>query len=987
MSIHCSIVRSIIKCIFNCGTNIRIETNLIMIFKQASQKNFNLLCLLLALALLVGVPTKSAFAVDPDIKWRVLETNHFKVVYDSRHYPLAQKYALFAEQSYVTLVPVFKEAPRKTTLVLNDSTDLANGYATNVPYPLIMLYPVLPGSLDTISDYGNWGLELVTHEYVHTLNVEPSNGIFKPLRLVFGAIMRPNMLLPRWYLEGLAVQLETQYSSFGRLRSANYLAIARAMVEQGTLRKEDIARINESTIPDWPGGARPYLLGALVWNELIKLTSSETIYTLNQKYSRRIPFAIDGPLIEVARMDYATLLDKTYATTETNSNRQIDAIKASGETSHEKVKQEGQFSHSPVISPDGKKLLYVGNNYRNEEVIQFAERREKESFVGIESKTLVKGDSIQKVSWLPDSQSFVFDKVDEFNYHYEFSDLYRYDFNSKKAKRLTKGLRAKEPVVTNDGERIFFVQNVNSTARLASVDKNGQDLQVHHEPPLQGRVARPEFIRPGEIVFTLKLDDGKEELILLNLETKVSKKLFTELSPVHFPRMTSQGLTFVSDKSGVANVMIANSTLSSARPLTNVTTRAMTAEYDVQAEEYLYSHLYAEGPQLVRMSLADSKKAPAQLPQVGSLVDYQWKQHTPPEVDAKYEEKDYSVWPYLIPRYWMPWFYLSSNSNFFSASTSAGDPLGKHAYSLSAYYDSYPGKPGFSGSYINQTTDLIFSLDAIDEYDRLSATTLRHSTAGVVSAAGYLPWLSNSWTGGLGWRYDQTQYANRRPRVRNGPQIFFTYKDYSQKGIEISPESGGALKVAYTKFLEGVGNIAYDRIDINGRYYHSKWLPKRHVLAPSIRATIEPGLKDILLGTSSISNGQIESTLNARHVMRGYDPSIFIGRNMISSSLEYRFPVANTYQGAGTTPIFIKRWHGALLADAITMDGVYYDNKLDAYPQTRIGGRMFMSAGAEVRADATIGYHLPITFSLGMYYAFDDRAGTRSPVPFIGFQM
>lgn len=947
-----------------------------MIFKQAFLKVFALVCL-----------TKVAFAVDPDIKWRVLETNHFKIVHDSRHYPLAQKYALFAEQSYSTLVPVFKEAPRKTTLVLNDSTDNANGYSTNVPYPLIMLYPVLPGSLDTISDYGNWGLELVTHEYVHTLNVEPSNGIFKPLRYIFGATMRPNMLLPRWYLEGLAVHLETQYSSFGRLRSANYLAIARAMVEQGTLRKEDIARINESTIPDWPGGARPYLLGALVWNELIKLTNTETIYTLNQKYSRRIPFTIDGALQDVAGMDYSTLLAKTYSTAETNSNKQIQAVKAAGETSHEKFKQEGHFSHSPVISPDSKRLVYVGNNHRNEEVVRFAERSANESFGNIESKTLASGDSIQKLSWFPDSQSFVFDKVDEFDRYYEFSDLYRYEFNNKKSKRVTKGLRAREPVVSPDGERIYFVQNVVATARLASVDRNGQDLQIHHEPPLQGRVARPEFINSKEIVFTEKLDDGKEHLVLLNLETKVTKKLFTELSPVHFPRMTTQGLTFVSDKSGVANVMLANRTLTSARPLTNITTRAMTAEYDSQTEEFLYSHLYAEGPQLVRLSLADSKKAPAQLPQVGSLVDYQWQQHTPPNIDVQFKEKDFSVWPYLIPRYWMPWFYLSSTSNFFSATTSAGDPLGKHAYSLSAYYDSYPGKPGFFGSYINQTTDLIFSLDALDEYDRLSATTLRHSTAAVASAASYLPGLSSSWTGGLGWRYDQTQYANRRPRVRNGPQIFFSYKDYSQKGIEISPESGGALKVAYTKFLEGVGNIAYDRIDVNGRYYHSKWLPKRHVLAPSLRATIEPGLKDILLGTSSISNGQIESTLNARHVMRGYDPSVFIGRNMISSSLEYRFPIANTYRGAGTTPLFFKRFHGAVMADAITMDGVYLDNVQESYEPTRIGGRMFMSTGVEVRADSTIGYHLPVMFSLGLYYAFDDRAGNRSPIPFLGFQM
>lgn len=926
--------------------------------------------------------------MDPDIEWKVLETEHFKIVYDSRHYLLAQKYALFAEQAFATLVPIFKEHPRKTTLVLNDETDSANGYSSSVPYPLIMLYPVLPGSLDSIGDYGNWGLELITHEYTHTLNIEPSNGVFKGLRYIFGSTMRPNMLLPRWYLEGLAVQLETQYSSFGRLRSANYLAIARAMVEQKTLRKEDISRINESTIPDWPGGARPYLLGALVWNELVQEKGPEIIYTLNDRYSRRIPFTIDGALVDVAQMDYRALLDKTYAHTENNADKQIAQITAAGLTASEPLKQKSKFSHSPVISPDGKKLLYIATDHRSDALVQMYERAGSESFIADDPKTLTKGDGIQRASWFPDSQAFVFDKVDEFDRYFEYSDLYIYDFNSKKkVRRFTKGLRAREAVVSPDGQQIFFVQNTGQTARLSSVDRNGENLVVHHEPPLQGRVARPEFLNSKEIIFTEKLDDGTELLQVLDLETKVKRKVLQQFAPVHYPRPTSQGLLFISDKSGVANVMLANKGLTTAVPVTNLTTRAMTAEYDDNAKEYLYSRLYSEGPLLVRTTLEESKKAPAKLPQVASLVDYQWPQHTPPAVDATFEQKNYSPWPYLIPRYWMPWFYLSSTGNFFSASTSASDPLGKHAYSVSAFYDTYPNKPGFYASYLNQTTDIMFALDGADEYDRLTSSLIRHNTAVVATAASFIPSFSSNWQMGLGWRYDQTHLANSSPQVRNGPQVFLAYKDYSQRGLEISPETGGAFKAAYTKFLEDLGNIDYDRIDLSARYYHSKWLPERHVLAPSIRATIEPGLNSILLGPASSANGQLESTLNARHLMRGYDPSVFIGRNMLSASLEYRFPIANVYRGAGTTPLFIKRWHGAAFTDAITLDGVFLDQEAVLYRRTRIGGRMFMGAGGELRADTTLGYHLPVTFTLGLYYGFDQLAGNRSAIPFFGIQM
>lgn len=951
-----------------------------MTFRHFTQV-FLLLCLVVA-------PFNLAKAVDPRIDWKVLETEHFKVVYDSRHYPLAQKYALFAEQSYATLVPIFREAPKKTTLVLNDETDQANGYSTDVPYPLVMLYPVLPTSLDSIGDYGNWGLELVTHEYTHTLNMEPSHGGWGILRTMFGSIMRPNMLLPRWYLEGLAVEMETLYSSYGRLRSPNYLAIARAMVEQGTLRREDISRINESTIPDWPGGARPYLLGALVWSELIQRKGTQIVYDLNEAYSHRFPYAINGPLYRLTGMKYQDLLEFTYQHAEANSKKQIDAIKQAGETSHERFKQEGHFSHSPVISPDGKKLLYIGTNYRNDEVVEMYERNGKETFSTLDAKILAKSDSINRASWFPDSQSFVFDKIDDYNRYYEFYDLYKYDFAKKKAKRITKGLRAYEPVVSSDGKRIFFVQNAVSTARLSSVDANGENLIVHYEPPFQGRVARPEFLNQDEIVFSQKNDDGAEILVVLNLKTNATRKILEAYAPAHFPRMTPKGLVFVSDKSGVANLMIADSALKTARPLTNITTRAMTAEYDSQADEWIYSRLFSEGPQLVRMVAQEAEKAPKQLPQVGSLVDYQWPQHTPPQIEAKYEEKDYSVWPYMVPRYWMPWVYTSSVSNYYSASTSAADPLGKHAYSVSVFYDDYPHKPGFYASYLNHTTDLFIQLDGDDEYDLLTTDTLRHTTAGQLTASGYIPGLSNDWTAGLGWRYDQTQIELSSTQVRNGPQVFFAYSNFSQKGVEISPESGGALRASYTKFLSGLGNVAYDRIDASGRLYFSKWLPDRHVITPSIRATVEPGLKNTLLGPSSSAYGQVENVLSTRHVMRGYEPSVFIGRNMLSSSLEYRFPVADWYKGlGGTFPVFVKRFHGAVVGDALTTDGYYFDQTTDVYRRTRIGGRMFVSAGLEARADATIGYHVPVTLVVGGYYGFDQKAGTRNVIPFLGFAL
>ena len=107
--------------------------------------------------------------------------------------------------------------------------------------------------------------------------------------------MHPNGILPRWYLEGLAVESESQFTDFGRLKSPRTFAEYRAFVEDAVLHKEDIARINETMIPSYPFGERPYILGSLLWEHMAQFGPPDVVDRLNQRYSRRFPFIINRP--------------------------------------------------------------------------------------------------------------------------------------------------------------------------------------------------------------------------------------------------------------------------------------------------------------------------------------------------------------------------------------------------------------------------------------------------------------------------------------------------------------------------------------------------------------------------------------------------------------------------------------------------------------------------------------------------------------------
>lgn len=957
---------------------------------------------LIASSSLVTTQARSAVAIgrDPSIEWKQIETDHFIVVYDSRQQSLGEMYARQAEVAFAAVSPSFGLWPAKTVIVVDDTTDIANGYASAFPYPAITAFPVLPTGLDVVSEYGDWGLELLTHEYTHILTFEPSTGVFRPLRWIFGGIMRPNVFLPRWYTEGLAVEIETRYSTHGRLRSNSFLAIARSMVEEGTLRKEDIGRINES-IPGWPGGNRPYLFGSLVWDEITRRGGDKMIGDLNLAYSRRMPFFIDGPLRErLDGVDYENLLDLTYKRIEVRANAQIDKINAAGSVEFREFEREGLYSHSPAVSPDGLKLANVGRDHNIDSYVHLFERTDvKKSFRDAgEGTRATSGESITRVSWLPDSSGFIYDSVGTDDRYYSYADLYRYSLADKKAKAITRGLRAREAIVAANGASVVFVQMTPGSSRLACLPIDGSgdgkseakvEAKIIYQPALQTRVSRPEFLDATHLVFSERRDDGNEVLKTLEIREEAPciaavgepKVILAGFAPAQFPRMTRDGLLFISDRTGVANVYLANSGLTDARALTNTTTRVMNAELDATTNELIVSRLEARGLQLITVTPPAKPLSP---PTVGSLVETEWPKFEAPKVVTETPSEDYSPWPHLVPQYWMPFAYVVPDGSYVQASTSAADAVGRHAYAFTGAYDSLSERPSVFGQYLNSTTrvQLAFAGEDIHEYIYGGGFS-RQSTSGSVTGSFFLPKLSEKWRGALGWQYLQTD-ALGALTIRNGARASVLYSNASQMGFEISPEKGGAFSVSHARFFPDMGNIEYEQTDLTGIKYLSGWiLPERHAIALSASASVAPRLNRSILGRSTVGGNYQNGLIQNAFVMRGFPTGAFLGRNMISTTAEYRFPLAYPYRGFGTNPIFLRRLHADVFVDALSLDGIAYDRVAKAYRSEKLG-RVYFGMGGELKFDTTSFYSIPIQFILGYYYGADQNLNPYGAYPFIG---
>ena len=131
---------------------------------------FALLFTAFFVAPLVFLSQSLALEVPPEWKYKKISTPHFDIIYNSTQQDLGELYAEQMEKVFALLSPIFTSQPQKTLVIINDKTDATNGYATRIPYPHIMTYPVLPGPQESLSESGDWTLELLAHEYTHILN-------------------------------------------------------------------------------------------------------------------------------------------------------------------------------------------------------------------------------------------------------------------------------------------------------------------------------------------------------------------------------------------------------------------------------------------------------------------------------------------------------------------------------------------------------------------------------------------------------------------------------------------------------------------------------------------------------------------------------------------------------------------------------------------------------------------------------------------------
>ena len=397
----------------------------------------------------------------------------------------------------------------RTTVWLQDFSDRGNAWARAIPNnALTVEIAPLSQTYETASS-GERFFTLMNHEMVHVATMDVWNEqdawwrrFFhgKPIwvqqhpeSILYSYLATPRVNVPRWYLEGSAVFMETWMAGgFGRAQGAYDEMVFRAMVRDDAKFYHPVGLESEGTAVDFQVGANDYLYGTRFFSYLaLSYTPEKVLEWLKRGkdseryYSTQFQRVFGKPLEtawqnwidwehDFQRANLQTV--KTYPLTPTRrlTNRALGSISRSfyDRGSESLV---GAFRYPGVIAHLGVLSLKDGQ---------------------IRRLTNLKGPMLYKVT------SFAYDPQSNKGWYtsrnLDHRDLMEVDIASGKSKLLLKGARIGDLVFNPQDHSIWGIRHLNGLVALVRI------------PPPYANWSLVHTFNYGEILFDLDISrDGQ----------------------------------------------------------------------------------------------------------------------------------------------------------------------------------------------------------------------------------------------------------------------------------------------------------------------------------------------------------------------------------------------------------------------------------------------------------------------------------------------
>lgn len=957
-----------------------------------------LLALAAAVCLLGAArPAAAASMFDPKIGWKTIVTPHFRVNFMEGQEEAAELAAGYAEDAHRTLAPYLQSEPtQKTELTLLDHEDTVNGFGFPLPNNAIYIYLSSPREDELMSNYDSWLRDILLHEYTHVLHFEKTDGLPWWVNRVFGRSYFPNMFLPVFLIEGLAVTDETTYSHGGRGRDPYYAMVLREAALNNHLASIDTAS-GYFTI-DHPGGDLPYIYGTNFYKFLISHYGKQAPVDFISKFAY-YPFfgfwGVDQVFKEITGKDASQLWSDMEAELVTDAHRQVAEFEKLGPlTTVSPVTKGGMEHRHPRFLPDGTLMWaeWTGHNYSylmSKAGNDPAKRVISKGPYGLWTVSAEGRYLYHTRNW--DENRFT-----------AYDDIFRWDTKDKKLTRLTKRARVDDPSVSPDGQYVVAVESGNAQTNLVKLRADGrgklQQLTHFHDRTQFGGVA---WHPTRDLLAVSAWRDGARDLYFVNPDTGAMKPLWRDRAVDINPTWTPDGryLVFTSDRSGTFNLYAYELATRKLFRMTNVVGGLMEPAVSPDGKTLAATSYDVKGWDIATLPWDPASWTEIPLPSGGEVPTQ------PPPSKTDYPMQAYDAWPSLRPKTWAPFTALDEQGPIFGFTTIGEDSLLKHYLFAAAGLGIPSLRPFYSIGYSNEmlypslyayatdTTQILYP--TAQGVTFMQAQRARYQGASLTFPGLPSIFLQNNWVTGdqLSVGLDLANYENITPMQpelsgskaapyvgqTNTLSVNYRFGDNYRFAYSISPEGGDIVTLGYQKAIPFLGSdTEFDRFWGDWRRYIAVPWAQHHVLALRAQGGANLGDRggDFYLGgyTSStlLSNVDLRtaSSVGTSYLpLRGYNFGATSGPYGFSASAEYRFPVLDVQRGYGIYPVFVRYLHGAVFAEAG-----------QTWKPPMLWGNNLYDVGAELRAQVNV-IQAPTELRVGIGQGLVNPGSTGFPVP------
>jgi hypothetical protein len=508
-------------------------------------------------------------------QFKMLETESLRLIY----FPAESFLALHAVSSFVSAFRMHQklftyQPSEKVNILLHDFGDVANASAGAVPQNTVIA-GIAPSSYVFETMTANERINgIMHHELVHVLTSDKAARLDRffrrlffgkvtpdeanPLTMVYGYLTTPRLYSPRWFMEGIAVFMETWLSGgYGRLLGCYDEMVFRTMVNEKSRIYDLVGLESAGTRLDFQVGVNSYLYGTRFFGYLsLRYGPESVIRWVSRGDDSRAYFSSQFKKVFGMPLDRAWKEWIEWEKTFQAGN--LEAIRSSPVTSCRDISCRPLGSVSPAFYDGKRKRVFLGVNYPG----QVAHLAALDPASGTLNKLCdVKGPALYSVCSLAydADQGILFYTTD----NNAWRDLRQVQVDSGRSSLLIKDGRIGDLAFNRSDRSLWGIRHYNGISTIVRIPPPYREWKQVYSWPY-GKDMYDIAISPDGRLLTGALTEisGRQSLIKVDLEKLLNGEAayetvsdFESSSPANFVFSPAGRSLFGSSYySGVANI-------------------------------------------------------------------------------------------------------------------------------------------------------------------------------------------------------------------------------------------------------------------------------------------------------------------------------------------------------------------------------------------------------------------------------------------------